>query len=301
MERPVCIVLGAAGQVGRELCSSLAGRWEVVPVTRARCDLGSEQAVQRLLGEVAPRLIVNAAAYNAVDRAESDQEAAWRINARLPELVGAAATALRARVVHYSTDYVFDGAADAPYPESAVPRPINAYGRSKLEGEERLLATGADALVIRTSWVIGRVGDNFARRILRLATTRDDLSIVTDEVSIPTSAPALATATAALVDKTDAGLRGGVPRLHLACGGVASRFEYAAFVLRAAEAAGVPLRVSPARLRPTTAAAFSAPARRPSDSRLDCGLAARRFGVVLPDWRLAVGEILPDILADSRD
>jgi dTDP-4-dehydrorhamnose reductase len=155
--------------------------------------------------------------------------------------------------------------------------------------------------VIRTSWVIGRVGDNFARRILRLATTRDDLSIVTDEVSIPTSAPALATATAALVDQADAGSRGGVPRLHVACRGAASRLEYAAFVLRAAEAAGVPLRVSPARLRPTTAAAFSAPARRPSDSRLDCGLAARRFGVVLPDWRLAVGEILPDILADSRD
>jgi dTDP-4-dehydrorhamnose reductase len=251
------------------------------------------------LYEETPRLIVNAAAYNAVDRAEEETGEAWRINARLPALLGDVARDLAARVVHYSTDYVFDGAGGAPYAEGAVAIPLNAYGRSKLEGEERLLAVGADALVIRTSWVIGPVGDNFARRILRLAATRDELSIVTDEISAPTNSLDLAAATAKLVGRADVGAWGGTPRLHLAGGGAATRFEYAAFVLGVAEAAGMRLRVPAAALQPTTAAAFNAAARRPTDSRLDCGLAARRFGITLPHWRTAVGALLPEIVASS--
>ena len=291
-----CVVLGAAGQLGRALCHTLAHEWRVVPVSRATCDLTDAPTLRRLLHDAEPTLIVNAAAYNAVDRAESDPEAARAVNARLPAWLGTEARALGARVVHYSTDFVFDGAGGAPYDESAAPAPVNAYGRSKREGEERLLATGADALVIRTSWVLGAVGDNFARRILRLAMTRDQLAVVTDETSIPTAAPDLAAATAALVRRADVGSGAGRPLLHLACGGATSRFAYARHVLAAAEAAGLPLRVTAERIAPTTAAAFAAPARRPIDSRLDSGLAARTFGLVLPDWRDAVAPVLTAIV-----
>lgn len=293
---PTCVVLGAAGQLGSALCDSLAADWRVVPITRATCDLTDEAALRHHLAAAAPALIVNAAAYNAVDRAESEPEAARAVNARLPELLGTEARALGARVLHYSTDFVFDGAGGAPYDETAAPAPVNAYGRSKREGEERLLATGADALVIRTSWVIGAIGDNFARRILRLAMTRDQLAVVTDETSIPTAAPDLAAATAALVRRADVGSAAGRPLLHLACGGAASRFAYARHVLTAAAAAGLPLRVTAERIEPTTAAAFAAPARRPIDSRLDSGLAARTFGLVLPDWRDAVAPVLTAIV-----
>ena len=294
---PTCVVLGAAGQLGRALCSSLAAEWRVVPLTRAAGDLADEPTLRRLLRDAAPSLVVNAAAYNAVDRAETEPEVARMVNARLPELLGAEARALGARVVHYSTDFVFDGAGGAPYDESAAPAPVNAYGRSKREGEERLLATGADALVIRTSWVIGAVGDNFARRILRLALTQGHLAVVTDETSIPTAAPDLAAATAALVRRADVGSAAGRPLVHLTSGGAASRFAYARHVLEAGAAAGLPLRVTAERIVPTTAAAFSAPARRPIDSRLDSGLAARSFGLVLPDWRDALAPVLAAICA----
>jgi len=293
-----CVVLGAAGQLGRELLGALAPGWRVVPVTRATCDLTDAVALRRLLRDAAPALIVNAAAYNAVDRAEAEPEAAEAVNARLPEVLGEAGRAMGARVIHFSTDFVFDGAGGAPYPETAIPAPVNAYGRSKRDGEVRLLASGADALVIRTSWVIGPVGDNFARRILRLALTRDHLAVVTDETSIPTAAPALAVATAALAGRPDIGSAVGRPLLHLACAGAASRFEYARVVLEAAEAVGLPLRVSADRVAATTAAAFAAPAARPIDSRLDSGLAARTFGITLPHWRDAVAPVLAAILAD---
>ena len=298
MTAPTCVVLGAAGQLGRELLIALAADWRVIPVTRATCDLTDLPTLRRLLRDAAPALIVNAAAYNAVDRAESEPEAAWAVNARLPEVLGEEGVTLGARVVHYSTDFVFDGAGGAPYDETAEPMPVNAYGRSKREGEVRLLATGADALVIRTSWVIGPVGDNFARRILRLALTRDRLAVVTDETSIPTTAPFLAAATAALARRTDAGSVAGHPVLHLACRGAVSRFAYARHILAAASEVGLPLRVTAAELAPTTAAAFSAPAARPVDSRLDSGLATRAFGLDIPEWREALAPVLAAIFAD---
>lgn len=298
MTAPTCVVLGAAGQLGRELLTALADDWRVIPFTRATCDLTDLGTLRRLLREASPSLIVNAAAYNAVDRAETEPEAARSVNAELPGVLGEEGVALGARVVHYSTDFVFDGRGGAPYDETAEPNPVNAYGRSKREGEVRLLDSGANALVIRTSWVIGSVGDNFARRILRLALTRDRLSVVTDETSIPTTAPFLASATAALVRRANVGCVGGTRVLHLACRGAASRFEYARHILAAAAEAGLPLRVAPADVAPTTAAAFSAPAARPVDSRLDSSVAMRAFGLDIPEWRDALAPVLAAILAD---
>lgn len=313
--RPVILLTGAAGQLGHELRATLAPLGEVYAVTRAECDLTDESALRTLLRRVRPALIVNPAAFNAVDRAEAEPALAHAVNARVPAILGEEATALGASVVHFSTDFVFDGSKGAPYTEGDAPNPLGAYAASKLEGERALAATGAVHVALRTSWVVGAHGENFARAVLRLAAAHDELRMVADQTSIPTPTPALAAATARIGARLLEAL-GAVPRgsyagvvaplpagvvpqgvYHLASAGAATRYAYAQFVLAEARAAGVALRLTPERMHPVTAEAFAAPARRPADSRLASHRAARELGVALPDWRLGVRAVLRQILS----
>ena len=311
----VILLTGAAGQLGHALRHTLAPIGAVHAVTRAECDLTDEGALRALVRRVRPALIVNPAAYNAVDRAESEPDLAFAVNARVPAILGEEGAALGAPVIHFSTDFVFDGTKGAPYDEADAPNPLGVYAASKLAGERALAAATEAHLVLRTSWVVGAHGENFARAVLRLAAAHEEVRMVADQTSIPTPVPPLAQATtrlaARLLEASGAIARGAcagvaaplpagvVPRgvYHLAAAGAATRYAYAQFVLAEARAAGVALRLTPARMRPVTAAEFAAPARRPADSRLACHRAARELGVALPDWRLGVRDVLRQILS----
>jgi len=283
------LLLGAAGQVGRALAPRLALRGDLTAVTRAEVDLADLGAVRRLLETREPRLVVNAAAYNEVDRAESEPDAARRLNTELPELLGRYARDAGAALVHYSTDFVFDGDKGAPYVESDPPSPLSAYGRSKLEGELCLLEGGLPAIVLRTAWVYTLWRRSFVSVMLRLAREREELSVVGDQVGSPTFADDLARATdevcAAL--GADPGARARELRgvYHAAGGGDASRHELATAVLE-----GDPRR-SEHRARvihAVTSAAFPTPARRPRAAALDSSRLRETFGVSLLPWRDAV-------------
>lgn len=292
------LLLGSNGQVGHELLRTLAPLGEVHATDRAALDLSDESAIRALVRQVRPGCIVNAAAYTAVDKAESETELAFAINARAPGVLAQEAAALGAWLIHYSTDYVFAG--DKPqgaYLETDAIGPINVYGRSKLAGEAAIAAVGGAHIILRTSWVYGAHGGNFVKTILRLAREREKLSIVADQVGAPTSSNLIADITAQLIpqlpdDGEDAAVSG---IYHLQGGGEASWYEFAGAIveqLRSADAASVRCR----EVLPIPASAYPTPAQRPANSRLDCGKIARTFGVRLPPWRdelaLRFGEIL---------
>ena len=286
---PTLLVVGATGQVGYELVRELAPLGRVVALTRADCDLGDPAAAAAAVRAARPAVVVNAAAYTAVDRAEQEPDAARRANAEAPGAMAAAAAEGGAPFVHYSTDYVFDGAKDAPYVEADATNPLGVYGRTKLEGERAVAAANPAHLVFRTSWVYGARGQNFARTMLRLAREREELRVVADQVGAPTWARAVAAATAQVVG---AALRaaGGAQAwtaehagvYHLASAGETSWHGFAEAVL-AADPARDEQRAR--RVVPIATTDFPTPVRRPANSRLDSGLAAARLGVRIPDWR----------------
>lgn len=283
------LVLGARGQVGYELVRELSPLGRVVAFTRAECDLGDPAAAAAAVRAARPDVVVNAAAYTAVDRAEQDAAACHAANAEAPGLIAGAAASLGAPFVHYSTDYVFDGTKAGAYVEDDAPGPLGVYGRTKLEGERRAAAANPAHLVFRTSWVYAARGHNFVRTMLRLARERDELRVVADQVGAPTWARAIAAATAQVVG---AALRapGGAAEwtraragvYHLTAAGCTSWFEFAEAVL-AADPARAEQRAR--RVVPIATADFPTPARRPANSRLDSGRAAERLGVRIPDWR----------------
>jgi dTDP-4-dehydrorhamnose reductase len=283
------LVVGATGQVGYELVRELAPLGRVVALTRADCDLGDPAAAAAAVRAARPAVVVNAAAYTAVDRAEQEPDAARRANAEAPGAMAAAAAEGGAPFVHYSTDYVFDGAKDGPYVEADATNPLGVYGRTKLEGERAVAAANPAHLVFRTSWVYGARGQNFARTMLRLAREREELRVVADQVGAPTWARAVAAATAQVVG---AALRaaGGAQAwtaehagvYHLASAGETSWHGFAEAVL-AADPARDEQRAR--RVVPIATTDFPTPVRRPANSRLDSGLAAARLGVRIPDWR----------------
>ncbi|MBP9205338.1 MAG: dTDP-4-dehydrorhamnose reductase [Kofleriaceae bacterium] len=288
------LLTGSGGQLGHELRHTLGLLGHVHAVSSADCDLSDEGAVRSLVRAVRPDVIVNPAAFTAVDAAETQRDKAFAVNARAPEVLGQEAHAMGALVVHYSTDYVFDGNSSTPYVETDAPAPLNVYGESKRAGEQGLLATGADSLILRISWLVGSHGNNFAKTMLRLGKDRDTLQVVADQIGAPTSASMVAQATAHIVrarprEPNQLGL------FHLTGGGHTSWFEYARFVFAHAARRGAPLAISPDRVEPIASSAYPTPAARPRNSRLDCTRFSRAFGMSPPDWTEGVNFVLDQL------
>lgn len=294
------LLTGKNGQVGFELQRALAPLGEVVAVDQHECDLSDADAdaIRRLVAEVRPQVIVNPAAYTAVDKAESEPHLAQVVNGVAPGVFGEAAAALGALVIHFSTDYVFDGSKPGAYLESDAPNPQSVYGKTKLAGERALQASGADHLIFRTSWVFGAHGGNFAKTMLRLAGEREGLKIVADQFGAPTSAALLADVTAQVLGRYKREGRAGFPfgLYHLVAGGCTTWHEYAQTVVRAALAAGKPLRLTADDVLPITTADYPLPAPRPSNSRLDTSRLCQTFGLQLPDWHSGLDHMLQQIL-----
>lgn len=292
------LLTGKNGQVGFELQRALAPLGEVVAVDLHECDLSNADAIRQLLAEVRPQVIVNPAAYTAVDKAESEPALAHAINAVAPGVFGEEAARLGALVIHYSTDYVFDGTSPGAYSESDEPNPQSVYGRTKLAGERALQASRADYLIFRTSWVFGAHGGNFAKTMLRLAAEREGLKIVADQFGAPTSAALLADVTAQVLGRYQREGRAGFPfgLYHLVAAGCTTWHEYAQTVIRAALAAGKPLKLTADEVLPIATADYPLPAPRPSNSRLDTSRLRQTFGLELPDWQRGLGHVLQQIL-----
>ena len=280
--RPAILLIGAAGQLGRELAPALAAIGDVVARDHEALDVTDAAAVAEAVRNVSPQYIVNAAAYTAVDRAESERDVAFAVNGRAPGLLAEAARRIDAILVHYSTDYVFDGERTTPYDETVTPCPRNVYGESKLEGERAIAASGATALTLRTSWVYSRHGQNFLTTMERLARERDELRVVADQTGVPNWTRALARATAAMLSHGPAFIAQRAGLYHLSAGGSTTWYGFARAIV---EGSGV--RVTPIR---TTD--YPTPATRPVYGVLDASRFATTFGVALPDWRILLHECL---------
>jgi dTDP-4-dehydrorhamnose reductase len=301
------LLLGAAGQVGHELIRALAPLGDVTAATRdgrladgrtcLAADLGNAASLARALDAAQADLIVNAAAYTAVDRAEDEPELADRVNHHALAEIGAWAAAHGARVVHYSTDYVFDGSATRAYCEDDATAPLGVYGRSKLAGEDALRASGAAHLIFRTAWVYAARGHNFLRTMLRLAGERDELRVVADQLGAPTPARWIAETTVQAIGRWQAATpAGGV--YHLVAGGHCSWFDFASAIVAGAAARGLIARAP--RMTPIVTADYPTRAQRPAWSVLDCAKLKAAFGLECPDWRSGVEQVL-DEAAAMRD
>jgi dTDP-4-dehydrorhamnose reductase len=282
-------VTGANGQVGQALLATLPPLGEITGVTRAECDLADPEAIRDLLDRIKPSIIVNAAAYTAVDKAENDADAARAVNAVAPGVMASWAEANHASLIHFSTDYVFDGQLDRPYRENDVVHPLSVYGRTKLEGEEVIRAALGRHVILRTCWVYGPDGANFLRTMLRLAKERDTLKVVGDQVGAPTSAGLIARVTATVVTQI---LAGEEPwgTYHLSAKGETSWWGYARHAIGQARAAGLPLRLDPDKIEEIPTSAYPTPAARPANSRLDTAKLEKRFAVALEPWQQGVEE-----------
>lgn len=295
------LLTGKHGQVGFELQRALAPLGAVHAVDYAECDLADAAAISALVRSVRPDLIVNSGAYTAVDKAESEPELAHAINAVAPGVLGKEAEKLGAWVVHYSTDYVFDGTKVGAYTEEDLTNPLSVYGRTKRDGEIALRDSGARYLIFRTSWVVGVHGNNFAKTILRLALERKQLNVVADQYGAPTSAALLADVTAQLIrqwqHRGDESFPFGL--YHLAASGETNWCEYARVVVSEALSVGRPLKLASDALRGIPSSEYPTAAKRPANSRLDTGKLRKTFGLELPDWQCGVWHILQQILRES--
>ncbi|MDD2055967.1 dTDP-4-dehydrorhamnose reductase [Pseudomonas sp. GD03860] len=292
------LLLGKNGQVGWELQRSLAPLGELLALSsksKDYCgDLTDLQGLAETVRSWEPDVIVNAAAYTAVDKAESEQHQAERVNAQAVEVLAQAAARSGALLVHYSTDYVFPGNGCAPWREEDVVGPLNVYGRTKLAGERAVQSSGCPHLIFRTSWVYAARGNNFAKTMLRLATERDTLGVINDQFGAPTGAELIADVTAHAIVAWCA-----KPELsglyNLAAGGETTWCGYARFVLELAEEAGVSLKVKADAIKALTTDDYPTPASRPANSRLDTHKLEQVFGLQLPNWRLGVARMLTEI------
>ena len=285
------LLLGRNGQVGWELERSLAPLGEVTSLGRADLDLRDAARIREAVRAAGPDAIVNAAAYTAVDKAESERDAAFAVNAAAPGVLAEEARREGAFLVHYSTDYVFDGAKATPYVEDDATNPLNVYGASKLAGERAIAATGCRHLILRTSWVYGPRGSNFMLTMLRLARERAELRVVDDQVGAPTSSSAIARATASALARA---IRS--PELaglyHLAAAGETSWCGFARAIF---QQAGVATPVVPIRTEE-----YPTPARRPRNSRLDCSRLRNALGVTLAPWQAGLAEAMAEHARLSR-
>lgn len=295
------LLTGKHGQVGFELQRALAPLGEVCAVDQAECDLADATAIRELVRSFKPNLIVNPAAYTAVDKAESEPELAHAINTVAPGVLGEEAMKLGAWVVHYSTDYVFDGSKPGTYTEDDLTDPQSVYGHTKRDGEIALQQSGARHLIFRTSWVVGAHGGNFAKTILRLAVEREGLNVVADQYGAPTSAALLADVTAQLIRQKQREGSENFPfgLYHLVASGDTNWCSYARFVVSEALAVGKPLKLLPDSIRGITSSDYPTPAKRPANSRLDSSKLRGLFGLELPNWQSGVRHILQQILGES--
>ncbi len=294
------LLFGKNGQVGWELQRSLAPLGELIALDHNGApglsgDFAHPESLAATVRAVAPDLIVNAAAHTAVDKAESEPDFARALNALAPGVLAREAAVLGALLVHYSTDYVFDGSGSAPWVEDAPTGPLSVYGATKLEGEERIRQSGCRHLIFRTSWVYAARGGNFAKTMLRLAAERDGLTVIDDQHGAPTGAELLADVTAHAARATLANPDlGGL--YHLVAGGETTWHAYARHVIEYARARGVPIKVALDAIRPVPTSAFPTPARRPANSRLDTRKLQAAFGLTLPAWQQGVERMLTEIL-----
>lgn len=286
------LLTGSNGQVGRELQHALKPLGKVLALDRSTLDLANPDAIRKTVRDFQPDLIVNAAAYTAVDRAESAPELAMAVNGVAPGVLAEEAKRSHAVLVHYSTDYVFDGTKTTAYIETDVPHPLNVYGATKLAGEQAIRATGAAHYILRTSWVYAAEGANFLNTMLRLGRERPELRIVDDQVGAPTWARAIAQMTAQMLSGRQspaADPRYGV--YHLTATGAVSWFGFAQAIFAAAEhATGIPAP----RLIPIATSEYPLPARRPANSRLDTALFASAFGIQPASWQQMLAQCMQD-------
>ncbi|MCC7327019.1 MAG: dTDP-4-dehydrorhamnose reductase [Burkholderiales bacterium] len=290
MDRPRILLTGARGQVGFELARLLPVHGELIATDRSTLDLADPDAVVAAMRALKPGLVVNAGAYTAVDRAEGEREAAFAVNANAPRVLAEEARRCGALLIHYSTDYVFDGTATTPYAEAAPIGPLNVYGESKLEGERAVAATGAHALVLRTSWVYGLHGRNFLRTVQKLAAERDELKIVADQTGTPNWARTLAQATCALLARGVFDLVERAGLYHLSALGSTTWHGLATAIVGAA---------AKPRVLPITTEEFPTPARRPAYGVLDSTLFRCTFGLELPTWQDALAACLAEQRAEA--
>lgn len=297
---PKFLITGADGQVGFELRRSFAPLGEIIALDRAACDLSKPDVLRRLIRGHRPHVIINPAAYTAVDRAERDADVAFAVNGTAVGILAEEAQALSSLLVHYSTDHVFDGTKADAYVETDAVNPLSVYGRSKLAGERAIAATGATALVLRTSWVAGAHGDNFAKTMLRLGREQSNLRVISDHFGAPTTAGLIADVTAQIVahhwlvaDRSS--FPGGV--YHLAAGGDTTWYGYATEVLRYAAMRGVDLKVDISSIEAIPSSAYPQAAVRPANSRLNTHKLRKTFDLYLPDWQLGMHHLLDQLLS----
>jgi dTDP-4-dehydrorhamnose reductase len=314
--KPKILLIGRNGQLGTELSSLLPRLGELAALNRQELDLTKPDDIRRTIREVRPQWIINAAAYTAVDQAEQDEATARAVNEEAPAVIAEEAKKSGGALVHYSTDYVFDGSKRSPYEETDIPNPINVYGRTKLGGERAIQASGALHLIFRTEWVYATQGRNFLLTILRLATQKQELRIVADQIGSPTTSREIAAATAKVISKVtnrEDGIRslaanGGI--YHMTAEGETSWYEFAKAILDEASDAthtlpwvnaatrGIPFLTE--SVLPITTAEYPTPAHRPAYSVLSTALLHDRFGIRLPPWRAQLQSLfVPDAPEDS--
>ncbi len=287
------LVFGRSGQLGWELRHKLACLGGVAGAGSPEVDFSKPDTIRNAVRAAAPAVIVNAAAYTAVDKAESEPELALAINGTAPGVLAEEARRLGSILVHYSTDYVFDGAKQGSYVETDATNPLNVYGRTKLAGDEAIQSVGGSYLILRTSWVYGARGSNFLLTMLRLAKEREELRIVDDQTGAPTSSECIAQATANILAQVlgshGGGLEGRSGIYHLTCGGETTWFGFAkALLTRSAATSGIAIP----KLIPITTSEFPRPAQRPANSRLSCKRLEETFGVRMPPWEEALSLVL---------
>lgn len=299
--RPRVLILGSGGQLGTELQSSFAAAGEVLVSDQGTLDLSNEGLVRAAVREAGPAIILNAAAYTAVDRAESEPDIAMAINARAPEILAEEASRLGALFVHYSTDYVFDGSKKGAWIESDEPHPINIYGSSKLAGERAVTRVGGRFLIFRTSWVYGPHGKNFLLTMLRLGGERDRLNIVDDQIGAPTTSIELADTTRTVVDGILANRFGALESwrgtYHMTCGGAVSWCGFAKAIF---ECARPMLDGKAPEVCPIATSEYPTPARRPQNSVLSNEKLFARFGVRLKHWEEALGDVMQRLNSEQQ-
>ena len=282
------LVCGRNGQVARALHDALEGLGDVQLLGRERLDLAQPALLRKQLRTHAPDLIINAAAYTAVDKAENEPDLAFAINAEGPRVLAEEAERLGAPLIHYSTDYVFDGRKATPYDEEDEPDPLSVYGRSKMSGEQAIRKVGAEHLILRTSWVYSLHGRNFLLTMQRLLQERAQLKVVDDQIGAPTWAATIAASTRALIERWQSGQAGAWGTYHLTAQGETSWFGFAQAIGEQLEARGLPC----AELLPIPSSEYPTPAKRPLNSRLDCSRLAREWQVSQPHWHDALIDCL---------